>query len=138
GLHNLLLNMFVKVYDVIDRGYEPAHVAAAEYYLNHDDKDQAAGELEQALKANPNDVAALRLLGTISIDTFNFDGVDELISNIRSVDRNSIVADLLEGRNLLLQRRPFDAVEPIQRVLKQQPKNLEALGLLAGAYALQL
>src|SRR6185437_3460859 len=37
ALHNVLLNMIVKAYDVIDRGYEPAHVAAAAYYLSHDD-----------------------------------------------------------------------------------------------------
>ncbi len=138
GLHNALLNMFVKAYDVIDRGYEPAHVAAAEYYLSHDQKEEASKELEAALDANPNDITALRALGTISLETFNFDGLDTLIASMRAVDQNSVVADLLEGRNLLLQRRPQDAVEPIQRVLKKQPKNLEALGLLAGAYALQL
>src|SRR5439155_5186928 len=103
-------------YDVIDRGYEPAHVAAAAYYLSHDDKEQATKELEAALDKNPNDIEALRLLGTIALDTFNFDGADTLISSIRGVDRHSPVADLLEARNLLQQRRPFDAVAPIQPV----------------------
>ncbi len=138
ALHNTLLGMFVKAYDVIDRGYGPAHVAAAAYYLSHDDKKQASEELEAALDKNPNDIEALRLLGQIALDSFNFDGADTLISQIRSIDRYSPIADLLEARNLLQQRRPFDASAPIERVLKKQPKNLEALGLLAGAYALQL
>ncbi|HYO07374.1 MAG TPA: tetratricopeptide repeat protein [Tepidisphaeraceae bacterium] len=137
-LHNLLLNMFVKAYDVIDRNHQPARVAAAEYYLAHDNRAEAVKELEQAIEANPNDLAALRLLGAIALDSFNFDGADQVIADIRKVDRASPVADLLEGRNLLQQRRPFDAIEPIERVLGKQPRNLEALGLLAGAYSLQL
>ena len=35
--------MFLKAYDEIDRGYWPAHVAAAEYYVSHDD-DAKRGE----------------------------------------------------------------------------------------------
>ena len=57
-LHNALLNMFVRAYDVIDRGYWPAHVAAAEYFLSHDNDGQGrARSSSAALKANPNDVA---------------------------------------------------------------------------------
>src|SRR5688572_6958362 len=36
GLHNALLNMFIKAYDVIDRSYWPARVASAEYFLTHE------------------------------------------------------------------------------------------------------
>ena len=137
-LHNALLNMFVKAYDVIDRGYEPAHVAAAEYYLNHDNKEEAVKELEQALDKNPNDVVALRLMGDVALETFNFDGLDNLVESMRKIDHDSPIADLLDARGLLRQRRPQDAFEPIERVLKKQPKNIEALGLLAGAHALRL
>lgn len=138
ALHNTLLNMFVKAYDVIDRGYQPAHVAAGEYYLSHDNEKEAAKELEAALDRNPNDIAALRLLGQIALSTFNFDGLDKLVAHMREVNPHSTVAELLQARNLLLQRLPHEAVEPLQSVLKREPKNLEALGLLAGAYALQL
>lgn len=138
ALHNQLLNLFVKVYDVIDRGYEPAHVAAAEFYLARDNKEEAEKELSAALDSNPSDVDALKLIATIALDTFNFDAADEVIASIRKVDRTSTVADLLETRSLLQQRRPIDAFAPVQRVLASQPKNLEALGLLAGAHALRL
>jgi tetratricopeptide (TPR) repeat protein len=138
ALHNTILNMFVKAYDVIDRGYEPAHVAAAEYYLSHDNREEAAKEIEQALDANPNDIEAMRLAGEVALATFNFDGIDHLVDNMRKVDRESLVAELLDVRGLLRQRRPQDTFEPLQRVLKRQPKNLEALGLLAGAHALRL
>lgn len=138
NLHNVLLGMFVRAYDVIDREYWPARVAAAEYFLWHDQKDKAAEELVVALDANPHDAAALRLIGLISIDSFAFDKADKAIETIRKVNPDSTVADLLEARNLLQQRNPKDAEAPILRVLSGEPRNLEALGLLAGTYALQL
>src|SRR5688500_16940306 len=130
--------MFVRAYDVIDREYWPARVAAAEYFLWHDQKDKATEELVKALDANPHDAAALRLIGLVSIDSFGFDQADRAIDTLRKVNPGSTVADLLEARNLLQQRRPKEAELPLQRVLSAQPQNLEALGLLAGTYALQL
>jgi tetratricopeptide (TPR) repeat protein len=138
NLHNVLLGMFVRAYDVIDREYWPARVAAAEYFLWHDQKDKAAEELQVALKANPHDAAALRLLGMMSVDAFNFDSADLAIETLRKVNPDSTIADLLDARNLLQQRRPKDAEAPLARVLSAEPQNLEALGLLAGTYALQL
>lgn len=138
NLHNVLLGMFVRAYDVIDREYWPARVAAAEYFLWHDQKDKAAEELAKALDANPHDAAALRLIGLVSVDSFAFDKADLAVETIRKVNPESTVADLLEARNLLQQRRPKDAEAPLARVLSGQPRNLEALGLLAGTYALQL
>jgi tetratricopeptide (TPR) repeat protein len=137
-LHDTLLNLFVRTYDVIDRAYWPAHVAAAEYYLSHDNSDQAKEELAAANKANPSDPATLRLMGTILVSEFNFDGADKMIDELRSVDPHSRAADLLEARNLLQQRRPQDAATRVNRVLEKQPNNLEALGLLAATEALQL
>ena len=138
ALHDALLNMFVKAYDVIDRAYWPAHVASAEYFLTHDNREKAVEELEAALDANPNDLNALRLLGLVALDTFNFDGCDKVLDSMRKVNKNSVSADMIEARSLLQQRRSKDAFEPIQRILKRQPKNIEALGLLASAHALRL
>jgi tetratricopeptide (TPR) repeat protein len=137
-LHQQILNLFIKAYDVKDRSYWPAHVAAAEYFMSHDNAKEAQGELKAALEANPQDAQAWRLFGLISLDGFNFDGADKAIAAIRKVDRDSPLADLLEARALLHQRRPLDAEVPLSRVLKRQPNNLEALGLHAAAYALQL
>lgn len=145
-LHGTILNMFVRAYDVIDRGYWPAHVAAAEYFMGHDQNKEALAELQGdeetkskgALDYNPNAARALELIGLIALDGYNFDAADRVTEAIRKVNPNSPRADLLEARNLMLQRRPQDAIRPVQKVLSAQPKNLEALGLLASVYALQL
>jgi tetratricopeptide (TPR) repeat protein len=137
ALANQVLNTFIRVQDINPK-YWQARVAAAEYFMERDDRKQAGEELGAALKANPQDVRALRLVGQLSLGGFNFDRADAAIDSLRKFDPNSVTADLLEARNLLLQRRPKDAEAPIQRVLSVQPRNIEALGLLAGAYALQL
>jgi tetratricopeptide (TPR) repeat protein len=138
NLHQAILNIFVKAYDEIDRSYAPAHVAAAEYFLSHDNSTEATKELQAALRTNESDLDAADLLGRIAIQNFDFDTADQVIAAIRHVDRGSPRADILEARNFLHQRRPVDAFKPINRLLQQQPQNIEALGLLAATYALRL
>ena len=138
ALHDAILDMFVAAYDVIDRSYWPARVAAAEYFLSHDQMKEAREELAAAVEANPRDARALRLIGLVSLDVFNFDAVDRVIAELRAIDGNSIDAAVLEGRNLLRQRRPKEAEAVLTAVLARQPKHIEAMGLLAGAHALQL
>jgi predicted Zn-dependent protease len=93
-LHDTLLNLFVRTYDVIDRSYWPAHVAAAEYYLSHDNSTQAKQELSAANKANPSNPATLDLMGKILVSEWNFDGADQVIDEIRAVNPTSTTADL--------------------------------------------
>ena len=137
-LHDALLNVFVRAYDVIDRAHWPARVASAEFYLSHDNDYQAKLELAAALKANPNDVRSLALVGRIALAEFDFDRADAATDAIRKVDADAVEANLLEARNMLQQRRPHDAAKPIEQVLSKQPDHLEALGLQAAVYALQL
>ncbi|HEY7087525.1 MAG TPA: tetratricopeptide repeat protein [Tepidisphaeraceae bacterium] len=138
NLHDTLLGIFVRAYDVIDRAYWPAHVASAEYFLSHDNATQALVELKAAVGENPNDSHCHDLLGKIALEQWNFDAADGQVAAIRKVDPNSITADLLETRNFLQQRRPADAEKAVQRVLARQPNHLEALGLLAASFALRL
>ena len=137
-LDKTILNIFVGAYDRIDRGYWPAHVAAGEYFLSHDQAEEAAKELTAALKANPNDRRAIALMGAIALAHFSFEGAEQAIAAIRAVNAEAIEANLLETRDWLLQRRPELAFAPLQRVLDAQPKNIEAMGLLAAIYGLQL
>jgi tetratricopeptide (TPR) repeat protein len=137
-LNNQILNMFVKSYDEIDRDYWPAHTFAAAYFMAHDQQDQAGKELGQALAANPRDPDTLRLAGLLSMSQYDFDGVDKAVAALRDVNQTSTVADLLAARNYMAQQVPEHALPLITGVLDKQPKNLEALGLLAACDALQL
>jgi len=138
NLHNLILSMFTAAYQRIDSEYYPAHTAAAEYFLSNDDPDQALNEVGQALTGNPHDTAAHAVAGKIAVSSFNFSGVEAEFAQIRDVDPDSVTADILEARDLLQQRRPEDALAPLNAILKRRPNNVEAMGLLAGAQALLL
>lgn len=133
GLHDTIYAMFTRAYDVVDRTYTPAKVAAAAYAMGHDADAEAQTLLSAALEANPNDPAALALAGRLAAGVFNFDATDAMIAKLRFLDDDSIPADLLEARALLQQqRRPHEAEPAVRRVLAKQPRNVEALGLLAG------
>lgn len=136
-LHDAIFNIFVRAYDVIDRGYWPAHVAAAQFCLAHDDTQKAGEELTAALSANPNDPEALELLGRISLSLFNFDQCDAAVAALRRIDPDSIAADLLECRSLMTQRVPAAAERLARMVIAKRPHDRRAMGLLAAALALR-
>ncbi len=138
SLHDLVMSMFVRAYDLIDRDYWPAHEAAAEYLLLHDDPKGAIEELDSAMGLNPADVRSWALTGKIALMQFNFDAADHAAAEIRKIDPDSIDAELLQARNLLAQRAPKSALPLLEDVLKRRPKSIEALGLMAGAQSLLL
>ncbi|HSI33071.1 MAG TPA: tetratricopeptide repeat protein [Tepidisphaeraceae bacterium] len=138
GLHQQLLDKTFTAATRVDREYWPARAAAAEFYIARDDQKKAGGLLKAVLEQNPNDVRSLYTIGLLAVDGFNFDGAEKAIDMIRKVDPDSVEGDVLETRNLLQQRRPKDAHRVISRVVARQPKNVEAMGLLAAVYALQL
>lgn len=137
-LNDSLSALFIRIFDVMDRSYWPAHVAAAEFFLARDDTRKAIMDLTAANEANPNDPRLNEIMGKIAIEQWNFDGGEQQADLLRIGDPDSVAADLMETRNLLQQRRPEDAQRPVERVLAKQPENLEALGLLAATYALRL
>lgn len=138
NLHTAMLNLFVRAYDVLDRQHWPAHVAAAEYCLAHNDDVKANEELKAAASINPNDPRIYELFGTVAINHYNFDGCDAVLDAMRLTNPTSHPADLLEARSLLQQRRPAEAESILTRALQRQPKNTETIGLLAAAAALRL
>jgi len=137
-LHKLILKMFVQAYDVIDRSYWPAHVAAAEYLMGHGNSPEALKELQAALAGNPNHVHTRVLLAMLALEKWNFDAAEKQLQAIRAVNEDAIEGHILKTRILLHERRPAEAEKAIGRVLARQPGNIEALGLLAAAHALQL
>jgi predicted Zn-dependent protease len=128
-LHNIVLNMFVRAYDVIDRGYVPARVAAAAYYITHDDKPRAEKEIEAALAGNPNEPEALELAGRLAIDEHKFGDALGAADALRAVDPQSAAADVLEAHALLRGDRSSRAGSIVDRLLARRPRDLEALAL---------
>src|SRR5436305_1741960 len=70
--HNLVFKVFIQAYDIIDREYWPAHLAAAEFYVARENPKEAQKELMLALEGNPNEAKCFELLGLIALYEFNF------------------------------------------------------------------
>jgi tetratricopeptide (TPR) repeat protein len=138
ALNQTILDFFVTSYDIIDREYWPAHLAAARYYLTHNDANNAQQELKDVLESNPNCADALALYGKIAVSEYDFNTGEAAVAEIRKENPTSVQADLLETRNLLQEREPKQAAVVAKRVLSEQPDLLEAKGLLAATEALQL
>jgi len=138
GLHNTIFKLFITVYDLVDASYWPAHLAAAEFALSRDNRNDGLKELKAAFDRNPNHARTRELMCQQALATWNFDEAEKQIAALRRVDPDSISAMLLESRNLMRQRRPRDAMVPVQRTLARQPDHIEALGLSAAIHALLL
>ena len=136
-LHDAVLSMFDRAHDVIDRGNLDAHLAAGEFLYERGNAD-AAAELQTVLSANPNRADALRLAGRLALDQYDFARADVIAKQLRAVNPLDVSADLLDARNLLLQRQPGEAQPFVSRVLSRRPSSIEALGLQAAIYAMRL
>jgi tetratricopeptide (TPR) repeat protein len=134
-LHNIILNMFVRAYDVIDRGYVPAHVAAAAYFLSHDDKPQVQKEIAAALKGNPNDPEAIEIAARAHLDEHHFADVLLAVDALREINPHSVTADILELNALVRGDRSGGAQILADKLLAGHPANLEILGLAAACAA---
>jgi len=132
-LHETILSMFTRAYDVIDRTYWPAHVAAGEYLLTHGNEREAGEEFEAARQANPNDEALLIFVGRQALAQLQFDEVERILQSIRAANPTSYAADLLEVRLLNRLRNTSRAQMLARRVVDAQPENIEAWSLLAAA-----
>lgn len=136
-LHQAVLDMIVQAYDVIDRRYWPAHIAAGRFFLAHDQVEDAAREFVRALKINPQASEAMDFLGRIAVRQFAFDKADQAVAQLRKLDRHSADADRLEARNLMRQQKPAAAQKLLAKLLAGHPEDLPALGLLAASQAMQ-
>lgn len=138
SLHGTILGMFVRAYDVIERDYWPARLAAAHFAYERSDGAAVEEELKAVLAANPRSPEAMALLGQISLDSYDFAQAGAAATALRAVNADSREADLLDARNLLLQRQPLKAQPFVDRLLARRDSDLEALGLQAAIYAVRL
>ncbi len=137
-LNEVVLDMLVSAYDVVDRTYWPARLAAGEYLLAHDNREDAMQALAAAVAANPNDADLLETLGRVQVNQFGFTEAEQIVAMLRGTNPTSLRADVLEARLMLGLRSP-DLAEPLLlSVLERQPEHLEALGLLAATHAVRL
>ncbi len=101
-------------------------------YFKREDDDHAIPALKQAVKANPEDTAALELLAESLMRKARKPGSDALwLESIEAGERLQAIRDDLKTANILgrayLGARQFDkAVAPLEKLAKANPDNGQA------------
>jgi tetratricopeptide (TPR) repeat protein len=136
ALHDVILGMYTRVYDVMDRGNPDARVRAAGFFLAHDDPERAMGELSAALRVNPNHPGALELVAEISSAHLDFARAEDALTRLRAVAPRSRAAVQLEIGSLLAQRQLQAALVQCERLIPRDVADMRAVSLRCAALAL--
>lgn len=130
-----------------ERVLADAYLAEAELLYAGDNRPKAHEALTQALSFNPTSVGALSLLGTMSVEGFDFDAAERIASRMDQIAgsldadlpagerRTSVHASILRTHALLRQRRSAEALPIIERAVERFPSMPEALSWLAATHA---
>jgi predicted O-linked N-acetylglucosamine transferase (SPINDLY family) len=124
---------------VIERNHEPTKLSlddALNMALTHHQKSSlsTAEELYVAiLKAYPNHIDALHLLGVVRCQQGRLDEAEELLHHV--VERNPISTAYQNswGRLMLMRGRKLEALEALNKALELSPQNAEAYYNIAEA-----
>lgn len=136
GLHQDVLNMLIRAYDEIDRKDADAHVAAAEFFLAHDDAKKAKLDLGRALELNPFHLDALQIAGEQSLRERNAAHVDQVLATIRSVNPQHPALRLLNAGLLRLLQQQEDALQVLLQAQKADPDSAPIMAMLAACDAM--
>ena len=101
-------------------------VEQAAALLKNNRIEEAERELNQLLKAKPNDAAALNLLGTIRAQQGKLDEAEALFTRAVRADNRLAGAHLNLARLHLLRNAPEKTLAELKEALRLEPDNAEA------------
>lgn len=121
--------------------YRPRVVEGELLYARHNRGDAVAAA-KDALRLNPRCVAALRILGDVAVDAFDFDTADAVADRIDALAsggarRPQVTADgaAIRARVALRRRDPDDAEHALDPAMARMPDQRELRALEAAAAA---
>ncbi len=145
-----MMRLLSKAHQELDRLYWPAMLVEAELLYEKDNGAEAQEAIQQVLGLNQACAGAWRVLGEMSVNSFNFDvaeGCAQRLDRVRSriatgddpVDAQDelahsgalLSASLIRARRWMRQNDPEMAAHWLDRVLEIWPKQREALALHA-------
>ncbi len=136
GEYALAMSLLGNVREELDPLYWPAFVAEAKALIEKDNIPEAGDALREALRLNPQCSIAWYLLGRLALGGFDFAKADHCGRQLRRINDQHILADLLAAESLLTQKDAQTAQSVIEAALERYPQNRQMLALLAAAYAM--
>jgi tetratricopeptide (TPR) repeat protein len=116
-----------------DETYWPSKLVEAQLLLNSHNDKEGQDALNEVLDLNPNELQARFLAVDYAIQEYNFELAQQELKEIEARS-DSALAIAEEGRLLLKERLPEQAIPLLQQALEKNPRLARAQGWLAGAY----
>ena len=124
--------------DQLGRLYWPAYVTEARLLYDKDNTKDAGAAVMRALSLNPSSAEAWELLGRMGVDSFNFEGVEEVAAKLDALAGGpSPKAAAVLARARLRQNDPDGAAALIEPQLLRYPKLRDLLAVQAATMALR-
>jgi cellulose synthase operon protein C len=131
-----MLDLLGRAHQELDRLYWPAKLIEGLLLIDKSHRREAVDALYETLSLNPRCSEAWYALGLIAADTFDFDSAQLAAANLRRLNPNHPLADLLLAEARLTQDDPDGAIELINQVTKRYPRMRAAHELYAAAQAI--
>src|SRR5439155_167833 len=97
--------------------------------------DDAIAVAQAAVQTDPKSAAAHELLGRLYALKRNAPAAEKALTEALQLDERFVPARLTLARLAVANGKPADAVQQLQRVLKDQPNNIAAAMMLAELHA---
>ena len=134
--YQTMLNLLARARSNLDRLHWPAVLTEAELLLDKGAVSEAIPTLHQVLGLNPRCARAWYLLGKVALDRFDFDSSKQAADNLRKLNPQHPLADLLLTEAALILNDPDLALQIVQNPLDKWPNMRDALILRAAAIGL--
>ncbi|MCL2701410.1 MAG: hypothetical protein FWE88_06920 [Phycisphaerae bacterium] len=128
---NILQNYFNEAYQVADKTYWPAAVAAGEFALSKHRVDIAQREFQVVERLNPRVPARHVGLATAALEAWQFERCLDEVGKALAINPNHTDALLAKAQCLMLWRRFDEVASVLDAVLAVNPNHLDALSLYA-------
>ena len=130
-LNDTVLAMYTRAFDVIDRGYWPARIAAARFALARGDRGKFESIVAPLAKRSPGLRALLLVQGEAAKASGSENAMHGIAGVLRKFEPDSADAALLE-MTTLARARSADAIERAVELRKPWPMRLDLAGAFAG------
>ncbi len=132
-----MIAMLSRAHQDLDRLYWPARLAEAQLLADKDNEGDAITALHETIALNPRCADAWAMLGQLAISRFDFASAQAAADQLRRLNPQHPLADVLLAESRIVQDDPDGAVDLLEPLLKRSPSLREAMGLMAGAQALR-
>ncbi len=135
---HVLNDMLQTAYGRLDRSYWPARLVAGDLLrekYNNDEDDGSISDYQAALKINSKLAAAYVGLGEISLENWDFEGVDKKVEKALEINPKYAPALHLLAAKFIVERRYQQSIETADKAIAMNANDITALSIRAAASA---